>query len=81
MEKRCLTLSPAPYHDPMVMVANIDGFIVKRVLVDSGGSFNILIWEAVAALNVNLTGLKRKSNRIKESKDPASKDKGYTSKS
>lgn len=31
-----------PYNDPMVVIANIDGFIVKRFLIDSGSSCNVL---------------------------------------
>lgn len=31
-----------PHDDPMVIVVDIDGFIVKRVLVDSRSSCNML---------------------------------------
>lgn len=43
----------------MMVVVDIDGFIVKRILVDSGSSFNVLTWKAAMALQVNLEKLKK----------------------
>lgn len=38
------------HDDLMMVVVDIDGFTVKRILVDSKSSYNILSWEATAAL-------------------------------
>lgn len=48
-----------PHDDPIVVVVNIDGFIVMRILVDSGSSYNVLNWEAFKALQVDLVKLKK----------------------
>lgn len=31
-----------PHDDPIVFMADIDGFMVKKILVDSGSSYNVL---------------------------------------
>lgn len=48
-----------PYYDPMLIVPNIDNFTVKRILVNSGSSCNVLTWEAVVVLQVDLEKLKK----------------------
>lgn len=39
-----------PHNDAMMIVANINEFTVKRVLVDRGSSYNMLTWEATTGL-------------------------------
>lgn len=48
----------------MVIVADIDGFTVKRFMVDSGRSYNVLTWEAVMALQENLENLRKVENPL-----------------
>lgn len=46
-----ITFTPKDGHDdPVVIIANIDRFIIKRILVDSRSSCNVLTWEAIVAL-------------------------------
>lgn len=53
-----------PHDNPIVVIINIDGFMVKMILVDSGSSYNVLTWEVVVALQVNLTGLKKEGTPL-----------------
>lgn len=39
-----------PHDNVMVIVADIDEFTEKRILVDRGSSCNILIWESTTGL-------------------------------
>lgn len=48
-----------PYNDLIVIVADVDGFTVKRILMDNGSSYNMLIWETTLALQVNLEKLRK----------------------
>lgn len=43
----------------MVIMTNIDGFTIKRISVDSRELCNILTWEAIIRLQVDLTKLKK----------------------
>lgn len=40
-------------------MANINGLIVKRILVDTKSSYNVIIFEAVKGLQIDLTKLKK----------------------
>lgn len=46
----------------MVIVADIDGFIVKRILVDNGSLCNMLISKVAIKLEVDLAKLKKVCN-------------------
>lgn len=48
----------------MVVVVDINRFTVKRILVDSGSSCNILTWESVVALQMNISRLKKVSTLL-----------------
>lgn len=47
------------YDDPIVVMADINRFIIKRILVDSESSYNVLTWKAIMALQVDLGRLKK----------------------
>lgn len=43
----------------MVIVVDINGFTVKRILVDNRSSCNVFTWKASVALQVNITRLEK----------------------
>lgn len=43
----------------MVVIVDIDGFIIKKILVNNGSSCNILIWKVAVTLQVNMVRLKK----------------------
>lgn len=43
----------------MVVVADIDRFIAKGILVDNGNHCNVLTWVAAKALQINLERSKK----------------------
>lgn len=47
------------YDDAMVIIVDIDDFIVKRILIDSENSYNVLIRKVVIGLRVNLAKQKK----------------------
>lgn len=47
------------YDEAMLIVTDIDRFTVKTILVDSGSSRNVLMWEAAIGLQVNLGKLEK----------------------
>lgn len=52
------------YVDAMVMVTNINGFIIKRILVDNRSSCNVITLEVTKGLLINLTKLKKVSTLL-----------------
>lgn len=48
-----------PYDNAIVIVANIDGFSIKRILINNGCSYYILIWQAANSLLSDLAKLKK----------------------
>lgn len=48
-----------PQDGTMAIIADINGFMKKRILVDSRSSYNVLTWEAIIGLQVDITKLKK----------------------
>lgn len=49
-----------PQYDVMMIVVNTNEFMVKRILINSGSSYNVLTWESTIVLQMDLAKLKKK---------------------
>ncbi|CAH9129345.1 unnamed protein product, partial [Cuscuta epithymum] len=45
-------MSPAPHRDELVISMDVNDAIVRRVLVDTGSSVNVLYWEAFEGMKL-----------------------------
>ncbi|VFR01411.1 unnamed protein product [Cuscuta campestris] len=54
-----LPLIPSPHRTPLVISMAIHNFFVKRILVDTWSSVNVLYWEAAQQLGIRKEDLKR----------------------